>query len=129
VSKGGRPPKYRAEFAERAKEFLSQGKSITQLARELGVARQTIYAWGEDHSEFSDALGLGRDFSQAHWEDQLESMMYDKSVNAPLVKLYFANRFNWRDQPSEQESEAPPVDPVFEVKDAKAEVRTTNAKP
>jgi hypothetical protein len=35
-------------------------------------------------------------------------MMTDRSVNAPLVKLYFANRFNWTDK-SEQDIKSEPI--------------------
>ena len=126
---GGRPTKYKEEYNNIALDFMSEGKSIVQLARKLEVSRQTIYQWAEDHPAFSDTLSLARDWSQAHWENRLEDMMVDRNVNAPLVKLYFANRFNWRDQANEQETEAPPVEPIFEVQPAQNEVRTTNAKP
>jgi len=74
-----------------------QGKSITQFARDMRVSRQTIYQWADDHPEFSDALECARDWSEAHWQDRMEGFMESREVNAPLVKLYMANRFGWHD--------------------------------
>jgi len=93
-----RPTKYKEEYLELAESYLAKGKSITQLARHLNVSKSTIYKWSDEHSRFSDALNIGREFSQAHWEDKLEEMMYDVKINTPLVKLYFANRFGWSDK-------------------------------
>lgn len=110
-NKGGRPTKYDDKYLEQSIDFLSKGKSITQLAKKLNVSKSTIYKWAEENSTFSDALSLGREFSQAHWEDELENMMYSKDVNAPLVKLYFANRFGWSDK-SESKNENATVDKI-----------------
>lgn len=75
-----------------------EGKSITQFARDMRVSRQTIYQWAEDHPEFSDALGRAKEWSEAYWEDQMLDFMVSKEVNAPLIKLYMANRFKWTDK-------------------------------
>jgi len=112
----GRPTKYKDEYRERAIAFLESGKSITQLARELQVSKSTVYKWAEENALFSDALALGREFSQAHWEDKLEDMMYSKEVNAPLVKLYFANRFGWSDK-SETKNENASVEKIKSFSD------------
>ena len=97
-SNAGRPSKYDDSFLSITEKYLAQGKSVTQLAKHLNVAKSTIYKWAEENKEFSDALNIGREFSQAHWEDKLEDMMFNKEVNSPLVKLYFANRFGWSDK-------------------------------
>ena len=97
-NKVGRPTDYKEEYNDIAIEFLAQGKSIIQLCGKLRVSRQTIYRWAEANPEFSYTLNLGRQLSQSHWEDKLEKMMFDKDVNSPLVKLYFANRFGWSDK-------------------------------
>ncbi len=97
-NKGGRPTKYREEYCDRAKSFLGEGKSITQLSAELEVNIDTIYEWAKRHEKFSEALTRGKQLSQAFWESELVNMMYNKEVNSPLVKLYFANRFGWSDK-------------------------------
>ncbi len=129
---GGRPTKYEPRFKEIAEETLANGKSITQLARDLNVTRATLHNWAKENKEFFDALETGKEHSQAHWEDKLEGMMYNREVNAPLVKLYFANRFRWHDRPEQEESdkqESPSLNISFEVRDPIKDVKVTNAKP
>lgn len=99
-----RPTKYTDEMPEQLYAALEIGKSVTQFAAEQGVSRSTVYEWAEHHPEFSDALTRGQEASQAYWETQLQSMMYNKEVNAPLVKLYFANRFGWSDKQEHEHS-------------------------
>jgi transposase-like protein len=96
----GRPSDYKQSYCELAIELIGRnGKSITQFARDIGVSKSSVYLWATVHPEFSDALDTARDWSEAFWEDQYISFMTDKSVNAPLVKLYFANRFQWKESP------------------------------
>ncbi len=95
---GGRPTKYNDKMPKAIEEALASGKSVTQFAAQIGVNRSSIYEWAQHHEEFSAALSRGQEASQAYWESELQSMMYDRNVNAPLVKLYFANRFNWHDK-------------------------------
>jgi hypothetical protein len=95
---GGRPTKYNPEYCETTIEFLAQGKSVTQLSAHLGVSKKTIYNWSNENEEFLHALTRGQELSEAFWETELVDMMRDRDVNAPLVKLYFANRFGWSDK-------------------------------
>jgi hypothetical protein len=84
-----------------------QGKSITQLARHLRVSKQSIYNWMDKYPEFLDALKMAQEWGQGYWEDRLEDMMTDRSANAPLVKLYFSNRFGWTDRSDEEKKSEP----------------------
>lgn len=94
----GRPTKYKDEYLDMIIDYLGKGKSVTQFAAFIKVSKSTIYKWAEENKEFSDALSIAQEFSEAHWETQLEEMMFNKEVNTPLVKLYFANRFGWSDK-------------------------------
>lgn len=94
----GRPTKYTHDMPDRLVEFMDRGKSITQFAAHVGVNRSTVYEWADNHREFSDALMRGKELGEAYWEGELQDMMYSKEANAPLVKLYFANRFGWTDK-------------------------------
>jgi transposase-like protein len=129
----GRPTKYDPEYCEQALDFIGeQGKSVTQFAKFLQVSKSTVYLWATEHELFSDALSMAQDWSQAVWEDKLETMMVSKEVNAPLVKLYFANRFRWHDkgEPTEgDESNAQSLNITFDVRDPVKAVKVTNAKP
>ena len=102
---GGQPTKYTKEHCERALEIVGrQGKSIVQLARDFEVSRQTIYQWALDNPEFSYTLEKAKDWAEAMWEDKYTNeFMESKEANAPLVKLYFANRFKWSDKVEKEE--------------------------
>lgn len=106
----GRPTKYEDAYCLLIREIVGdKGKSVTQFARDIKVSKSTVYKWAQEFPEFSDALSTAQDWSQAHWEDKLEEMMFTKEVNAPLVKLYFANRFKWHDRPESQEAPSQPI--------------------
>ena len=95
---GGRPTLYTDDMPDALFDAMSQGRSVTQFAAKIGVNRSTIYEWAEKHPEFSDAFSRAKEACEAYWETELQSMMYSRDVNAPLVKLYFANRFGWSDK-------------------------------
>jgi len=115
-SKGGAPTKYKKEYCKGVIDYLSKGKSITQYASSLMVHKDTVYEWAKVHLEFSDALKLGRQLSEAYWQDKLADDMYDTSINSPLYKLYFANRFGWSDK-VETKNETASVDKVKSFSD------------
>ena len=94
----GRPTKYNEGMPQAVHDCLAAGRSITQFAAEIGVARSRIYEWAGKYSEFQDALTRAQEASQAFWEARLVEMMTSRDANAALIKLYFANRFGWRDK-------------------------------
>ncbi|MFJ7312533.1 terminase [Pseudomonas sp. NPDC098747] len=57
---GGRPTKYRAEFAEQARKLCLLGATDEELADFFGVAISTINKWKLDHSEFSESIKKGK---------------------------------------------------------------------
>ncbi len=68
MNKGGRPTKYKPEMCQQAIALMSEGISITGVAAELGICKDTIHAWKKQHPEFGDALKRGSELSQAWWE-------------------------------------------------------------
>ena len=105
----GRPTKYKKEYCRRIVDAMSEGKSVLQFCAEQGVSKSSVYLWAQQHDEFSDALSRGKELGEAYWEGELQKMMYSREANAPLVKLYFANRFNWHDRAEEQETKSTPI--------------------
>jgi hypothetical protein len=104
----GRPSEFDPAYIAIALDYMGdQGKSITQLARHLRVSKQSIYNWMDKYPEFLDALKMAQEWGQGYWEDRLEDMMTDRSANAPLVKLYFSNRFGWTDRSDEEKKSEP----------------------
>jgi transposase len=133
MSEVGRPTKYNPEYIEQVLSYVGeQGKSVTQFAFHLRVSKSTVYLWAQEYPEFSDALTLAQEWSQAAWETKLKDMMMSREVNAPLVKLYFANRFKWTDKApadEDEETKAQPLAITFEVRHAADSIEITNAKP
>jgi hypothetical protein len=60
-NKGGRPTKYRPEFAETAQKLCAKfGYTDRQLAEWFEVSVRTIAEWKLKHDEFSQALRAGK---------------------------------------------------------------------
>jgi transposase len=90
----GRPTKYTESFCERVIELGSAGKSKAQIAAALGVSRQTLDNWAEEHPEFLDAIKYARDLALAWWEDRgQEGLFKGKSFNALAYIFQMKNRF------------------------------------
>lgn len=99
---GGRPPKYGPEMAEKARAYFEDPKatfdmpipSIGGLACFLGVARDTIYAWRDEHEEFSDILKQGASWQEVHFSRRLA----DKDVATAGLIFTAKNVAGWRDK-------------------------------
>lgn len=65
------PLKYRPEFCEIAVNFLSQGYTLTALAAELDVTRETIDQWRKTYPEFGTAIHKGLARAQRFFEQRL----------------------------------------------------------
>lgn len=74
---GGRPSKYKAEYAEQAKR-LCKNKAFTdfELAEFFGVALSTLHLWKLKHPEFSDSLKLGK----APTNQRVEKSLFDRAM-------------------------------------------------
>jgi len=96
----GRPTTYKPEYCDLVIQMLSEGASFTEFRAAIGgVSRQTLSNWRDQNPEFFDAYNKAEALGQAYWEKRLRTeIMFDNKANAALVKLYFANRFNWHDK-------------------------------
>jgi len=65
ANKGGRPTKYRDEYADQAYKLCLIGYTDKLLADFFGVAESTINEWKLDHHEFSESLRRGKDIADA----------------------------------------------------------------
>lgn len=64
ANKVGRPSKYNEEILELAREYLktfAKRKEVIPtlegLALYIKISRETVYAWRDEHKEFSDIVG------------------------------------------------------------------------
>ncbi|TXG83414.1 MAG: helix-turn-helix domain-containing protein, partial [Spirochaetes bacterium] len=61
--------KYNPLFVKIALDIMSEGHSLNVLAHKLGVARKTISEWQAKYPEFNEAIELGKESSEAFWEN------------------------------------------------------------
>jgi hypothetical protein len=61
--------KYLPEMCDTIIELGKRGRSKTQAASHLGIARSTFENWLEAHEEFREAWELADTHSQAFWEN------------------------------------------------------------
>ena len=91
----GRPTSYSETMLARAQEYVKGGfaeqedlmPSVVGLAKWLGVARQTLYNWSDEHPEFLDTLD--------QLEDEQERTLFNKGLdgtfNSTITKLALGN--------------------------------------
>lgn len=96
----GRPSKYKPEFCETVRKLGAQGRSYTQMARDLGVAKSTMQDWEAAHPNFRVALKEAREAAQAWWEDLGMEMAQTGTGNPTAFIFQMKNRFrdDYRDK-------------------------------
>lgn len=145
---GGRPSKYKPEYAGQAKKLCMLGMTDKEMASFFGVAESTFNLWKTVHPEFSESLKGGKDLVDAevaaklyhramgyeHPEDDIRAVN-GEIVITPMVKHYppdttaaifwLKNRQpqRWRDKPDEggegENAQPVPVKIEVTVKDAR----------
>ena len=89
----GRPTDYLPEYCERVIELGKEGKSVVQMACELGVHKDSLYEWAKVHEEFSDAFTHAKQWSQHWWESKGQTGLESGGFNASLWSRSMAARF------------------------------------
>lgn len=85
-SRGGRPPKYRAEFVDQARRIAQQfGATDDDAALFFGVTPRTIYRWKHTHPDFAGALQPGKDVADARVEQSLYRLAIGYSHDAVKI--------------------------------------------
>jgi hypothetical protein len=98
---GGRPSRYRAEYAEQARKLCLLGYTDAELAQFFEVGETTLGSWKKDHKEFLEALKKGKSVADANVADRLyqRAMGYEHPevdirvvdnivVQTPITKIY-----------------------------------------
>lgn len=76
MSAGGRPKKYRQEYARQAAKLCEMGATDIDLADFFGVSVRTIYRWRNEFEEFCHALKVGKEAP----DDIVERSLYQRAV-------------------------------------------------
>lgn len=89
VHAGGRPSKYKPEFAHQAKVLCELGATDAQLADHFQVTIQTIHNWTAQHKEFFDSRKAMKD----HADSCVERSLYQKACgySYDAVKIFSVN--------------------------------------
>jgi hypothetical protein len=111
----GRPSTYRPEYCEQVIEQGKLGKSPTQIAVAIGIARSTMQSWADQHLEFSAALTRAKECEQAWWEDTGQSGLTADKFNSAVWAKSMSSRF--RDDYTERRELAGVADRPIETKD------------
>lgn len=85
-AKIGRPPSYKAAFAEQAQKLCRLGATDLELADFFEVNVRTIYRWKHTHEAFCQAVTCGKDAA----DDRVERALYNRAVgySHPAVKIF-----------------------------------------
>lgn len=98
----GRPTKYNPDMLPLLIECGKQGMGLAEMACAIGVDRDTIKEWRKSNPEFSAALKVALEHSQAWWESKGREGAIGKieGFNATGYIFQMKNRFreDWRDK-------------------------------
>lgn len=73
---GGRPPKYKPEYAEQAKKLCALGATDAELADFFEVKVVTIWRWQTTNKEFCNALNAGK----KSLDDRVQRSLFQRAV-------------------------------------------------
>ena len=122
MAKVGRPTKYDPAMCEKVVELMSEGYAKVEVAVALGITRETLNAWDNDSTkpEFSDAVRLGEEASEAWWMTKGRVNLENREFSATLWYMNMKNRHGWRDR-IEEKSERTMVTRYPDPTDVKGE--------
>lgn len=77
---GGRPTKYKEEYAEQARKLCLLGATDDKLADFFEVAVSTINNWKIDHPEFLESIRAGKHIADMEVADSAYKSCFDRTV-------------------------------------------------
>ena len=93
----GRPSQYDPAYCERIIELGRLGKSIEQIASQIGVGTKTMYNWRDEFPEFLRALEMAKELELDWWENIAQNMMVENKdgskLNSAIWSRSMAARF------------------------------------
>lgn len=95
--------KYTPELVAQVKELFEDGNSLVQIAKKVGVNRQSLYNWSNpEHKtykpEFKLVIEEGKENSQAWWLDQGKENIHNNKFNTALYKYLTCVMFGWSER-------------------------------
>ena len=79
---GGRPSKYKPEYAEQAERLSQVGLTDQEMADYFKVCKQTFYTWQREYPEFLDSLK----FNKEACDKRVERSLYHKAMGTTVTE-------------------------------------------
>ena len=73
---GGRPTKYKADYARQAKKLCELGATVPELAEFFEVNESTVHLWMVKFKQFSKAVKAGREPA----DNRVEASLYKRAI-------------------------------------------------
>jgi transposase len=93
----GRPSQYDPVYCERVIELGKLGKSVEQIAAQIGVGTKTMYNWRDENPEFLHAMDIAKELELDWWENIAQNMMIESKegdkLNSSIWSRSMAARF------------------------------------
>ena len=93
----GRPTKYDPSLCDKVVELGRLGKSVEQIACELGFSTRVLFKWRDEYEEFMHAMADAKEYEQVWWESIAQTHMIEEQgaakLNASIWSRSMAARF------------------------------------
>ena len=93
----GRPTLYDPALCEKVIELGKIGKSIEQIASQLGFSLRVFYKWRDEYEDFMHALEDAKQYEQYWWEEQAQAYLIENKesdkINTQMWSRSMAARF------------------------------------
>lgn len=73
---GGRPSKYKPEFAGQAAKLCALGATDQEVADFFEVEVRTVYRWKGEHDEFCQSLKVGKEIA----DERVERSLFQRAI-------------------------------------------------
>lgn len=110
-----RPTVYKSEYCQMLIDHLEKGYSFESFAGLVGVCKQTLYNWADEHQEFLDSKKAGIEKARLFWEKEgieglwtieenegsgKDQIRRRKQINSTIWLFNMKNRFpkEWSDK-------------------------------
>ena len=90
---------------------MAEGYAKVEVCAELGITKSTMHEWRNDPNkeDFSNAVKLGEELSEAWWMGKGRSKLESREFNATLWYMNMKNRHGWRDKHEHSGDEKAPI--------------------
>ena len=94
----GRPTDFRPSFGEEILTLMTEGLSLAAAAAAIGIHRQRVYDWVNQHPEFADTIKLATAKRQLFLERRLLAASEGPVVTSSIFALKNAAGEDWREK-------------------------------